>query len=113
MQAIASEISVLTAGNRLIDPPEIEKLYSATEIGEMCGISANIVGRIAKRLELKTEEYGIYLLGKSPYSLKQVTVFHYKRRAANRIVEFLDAVRGPSATDAPLIGEFDLSGIYP
>jgi phage anti-repressor protein len=47
MQAIASEVTMLVAGERLVEMPEVAKLYSAAEIGEMCGISANMVGRIA------------------------------------------------------------------
>jgi phage anti-repressor protein len=112
MQAIASEITVLTAGNRLIDPPEIEKLYSAAEIGKMCDISANMVGRIANELGLKIAEYGMFLLSKSQHSLKQVTVFHYKRKAADKIQEFLDDVRKLPAEDTPLTEEFALDAAY-
>jgi hypothetical protein len=101
---------VLTAGNRLIDPPEIEKLYSATEIGEMCGISANMVGRIANEFGLKIEEYGVFLLSKSLYSTKQVTAFHYKRKAADKIRELLDAVRY-APDDSPPAEEFDLNAV--
>ena len=101
MQAIASEITILTTGSRLIDPPEVEKLYSAAEIGEMCGISANMVGRIANQLGLKTTEYWTFLLGQSQHSLKQVTVFHYKRKAADRIQEFLDAARKVPVEESP------------
>jgi hypothetical protein len=111
MQAIASEITVLTTGNRLIDPPEVEKLYSAAEIGEICGISANMVGRIANELGLKTEEYGMFLLSKSPYSLKQVTTFQYKRKMVDRIREFHDAVRH-APVDIPPEEEFDLDAAY-
>ena len=112
MQAIASEITILTTGSRLIDPPEIEKLYSATEVGEMCGVSANMIGRIANKLGLKTTEYGMFLLAQSPYNkLKQVIVFHYKRRAADRIQEFLDAARNVPGEESPT-EEFDLSAAY-
>jgi phage anti-repressor protein len=111
MQAIASEITVLTTGNRLIDPPEIEKLYSAAEIGEMCGISANMVGRTADALGLKIEEYGMFLLSQNPCSLKPVTAFHYRRKAADRIQEFLDAIHRASL-DAPPSDEFDLDAAY-
>jgi phage anti-repressor protein len=112
MQAIASEITVLTTGSRLIDPPETEKLYSATEVGEICGISANMVGRVANKLGLKIAEYGMFLLSQSPHNrLKQVTVFHYKRKAADKIREFLDAARKIPVEESPL-GEFDLSAAY-
>ena len=93
MQALVSEITVLATGTRLVDPPEVEKVYSATEVGAICGISSNMVGRIANQLGLKTAEYGIFLLSQSPHSLKQVTVFHYKRKAAVKIQDFLDVAR--------------------
>ena len=32
--------------------PEVEKTYSATEVGEMLGISANKVGRLANKKRL-------------------------------------------------------------
>jgi phage anti-repressor protein len=93
MQAIASEVTMLVAGERLVEVPEVEKLYSAAEIGEMCGISANMVGRLANEFGLKTEEYGKFVLDKSPYSVKQVTAFRYKEQTANKIKEFLHVMR--------------------
>ena len=58
--------------------PQIErKTYTATEIGERLGISANMVGKLANRHGLKTPEYGIRVLDKSKYSDKQVEGFRY------------------------------------
>jgi len=70
MQAIASEVTALIAGDRLIEAPEMEKLFSAGEIGEMCGISGNMVGRIANEHGLKVDEYGKFVLDKytAPHS---------------------------------------------
>jgi hypothetical protein len=76
----------------------------------MCGISANMVGRIANQLGLKIEEYGMFLLSQSPHSLKQVTAFHYRRKAADRIREFLDAVKKAPIEDVPK--EFNLDAAY-
>jgi phage anti-repressor protein len=95
MQAIASEMTVLVAGERLVKMPEVEKLYSAAQIGEKCGISANIVGRIANKHNLKTEEYGEFVLDKSPYSPRQVSTFRYKEQAAGKILEILVTVKTP------------------
>jgi phage anti-repressor protein len=58
MQVIGSEMTVLVTGIRLIDFPEVEKPCSATETGEVCGIIADIVARIASDFGLKTEECG-------------------------------------------------------
>jgi phage anti-repressor protein len=93
MQAIASEVTMLVAGERLVEVPEIEKLYSAAEIGEICGISANMVGYIANEFGLKTEEYGKFVLEKSPYNTEQITTFRYKGQAVDKIKEFLQIMR--------------------
>ena len=93
MQAIASEVTALISGYRLIEAPEVEKLFSAGEIGRMCGISGNMVGRIANEHGLKVEEFGKYVLDKSPYSPKQVITFRYKQKVADKIREILDALK--------------------
>jgi hypothetical protein len=95
MQAIASEVTVLVAGKRLVEMPEVEKLYSSAQIGEKCGISANMVGRIANEHNLKTEEYGKFVLDKSPYSPREVSTFRYKEQAAGKILEILVTVKTP------------------
>lgn len=55
------------------------------ENGNILGISANEVGRIAKEFNLKTEQYGKWFMDKSPYSAKQVESFRYNDCA----VEFI------------------------
>ena len=58
--------------------PQIEyRTYSAKELGEVLGISANKVGRIANVHGLKTDEYGMLYLSKSEYSDKQVETWRY------------------------------------
>lgn len=84
---LAVGANVLT-GKDLLPLPTSERLYSATEIGTELGISANKVGRIANQLGLKTEEYGVHVLDKSPYSSKQVDSFRYNERGRQRILEF-------------------------
>lgn len=69
--------------------PEVEKTYTATEIGKELGITANKVGRIANANGLKTEEYGIEVLDKSPYSNKQVPSFRYNEKGKEKIKELL------------------------
>jgi hypothetical protein len=53
MRLIASEVTLLLTGKRLVAVPEDEKLHSASEIGEMCGISASLVEQIADTHGLK------------------------------------------------------------
>lgn len=58
--------------------PQIEqRTYSAKELGDALGISANKVGRIANAHGLKTDEYGMLYLSKSEYSDKQVETWRY------------------------------------
>jgi phage anti-repressor protein len=66
MQVIANEMTVLVTGFRLVDFPEVEKPCSAGETGEICGIIADMVARIASEFGLKTEECRKFVLSKSP-----------------------------------------------
>jgi len=67
--------------------PQVEKTYTATEIGKELGITANKVGRIANANNLKTEEYGIEVLDKSRHSNKQVSSFRYNEKGKRKIKE--------------------------
>ena len=70
----ANELS----GTPVIPLPSSEKrTFSATEIGEKLGISANKVGTLANTHGLKTDEFGKFVWDKSPYSAKQVEAFRY------------------------------------
>lgn len=64
--------------------PQVEKTYTATEIGKMFGISAHKVGMIANANGLKTEEYGIMVLDKSRHSPKEVQSFRYNQKAVEK-----------------------------
>lgn len=71
--------------------PQIEQTtYSAKELGDILGISANKVGRIANNHQLKTKEYGLYYLNKSQYSDKQVEHFRYFEKAIDKFKWILD-----------------------
>lgn len=75
LQAKATEI---IAGKAILPLPVAEeKTYSATEIGEKLGISANKVGKLANAHNLKTEQYGKLFHDKSKYSNKEVESFRY------------------------------------
>ena len=65
-------------GEFLLPLPNIRaKTYSAEEIGEKLGISANMVGRLVNRNGLKTNEYGEWFKDKSRNSQKEVSTFRY------------------------------------
>lgn len=83
-------LEVLNGKNTLKKPelPE-KKYYSATEIGEELGISANKVGKIANANNLKKDEYGKTVLSKSLYSTKQCPTFIYNEKGKQKIKELI------------------------
>jgi len=86
---VAKSAEVL-AGEPLLPLPKSEqKMYSATEIGDMFGVTAQKVGRIANLNGLKTEEYGEFYRDKSPYSSKEVDAFRYNDRAVEQFKRLL------------------------
>lgn len=77
----------IDAGNYL---PETEKTYSATEVGNLVGCSANKIGKLAKDNKLKAQEYGMWVMDKSRYSSKEVSTFRYNDKAVERFKELLE-----------------------
>ena len=79
----ALEALLITSGEKVLGvkidyrPQISQHTYSANEIGERLGISGNKVGRLTKAHNLKTEEYGLWVLDKSAHSNKQVSNFRY------------------------------------
>ena len=55
--------------------PECEKLYSATEVGGMFGVSAMKIGKTANASGLKNDTYGNMVMSKSKHSPKEVQQF--------------------------------------
>ena len=78
-------------GDFLLPLPELrEKTYSATEIGKMLGISANKVGLLTNRYDLKTEQYGKWFVDKSRHSNKEVSCFRYFEKVIPIIRDLLE-----------------------
>ena len=80
----AHEVFKLVTGHSYLGmlPESTEKWYTAGEICEAVGISANKVGRIAKAHGLKapegeSNEYGRWIFSKSKYSSREVASFIY------------------------------------
>ena len=80
---------VLTGGERVLPLPHVERTYSAQEVGDMYGISAHLVGRIANQNGLKTSKYGHLALDKSRYSNKEVETWRYNENGAKKVGELL------------------------
>lgn len=80
----ANQVIVATLVNPLIGhdivplPALEESYYTAKEAAEQIGgTTANKVGRLANKHNLKTDEFGKFFLDKSKYSDKQVEAFRY------------------------------------
>lgn len=92
-ERIFAHIATELTGEKFI--PEIqEKEFSAKEVGDEFGITANKVGRIANILDLKAEQpgqnqFGRWAMSKSQYSNKEVAQWLYYQAGVNKIAEFL------------------------
>lgn len=79
-QVLYSYAAATIAGKPILPLPKVEEeTLSAEEVGKECGISANMVGKIARANNLKTEKYGGWYHDKSKYSNKEVETFRYFR----------------------------------
>lgn len=78
------------SGEYLLPLPEAgERLMSAGEVGAKLGINSNLVGRLANKHGLKTDQYGKWMHDKSPYSSKEVPSFRYKECVVDKLREIL------------------------
>ncbi|BEM41800.1 hypothetical protein SME13J_04190 [Serratia marcescens] len=75
--AAASLINPVAGFDAIPLPVMEESHYTAGEVGKMLDVSANKIGRIANKHNLKTEEFGKFFLDKSAHSAKQVETFRY------------------------------------
>ena len=78
------------SGNEILPLPKVEKRsYTATEIGIRLGITSAKVGSIAKKHNLKTEEFGFWAYDKAKYSNKQVESFRYYDNVIDEIKKYI------------------------
>lgn len=79
-------------GKDTLERPKLaeKKYYTATEIGQELEITAKKVGQIANANNLKNEEYGMFVLDKSRYSVHQEPTFRYNEKGKNKIKEILN-----------------------
>lgn len=93
-QVIFAKLINPVAQDEVIALPTLaEHHYSATEVGDRLGVSANVVGRLANQHGVKTDENGEFRLDKSRYSAKQVENFFYNERGLARIAELLNETK--------------------
>ena len=83
------------SANALYDEPILElpvakkKSYTATEVGNKLGITSMKVGSIAKKHNLKTEEFGFWAYDKAKHSNKQVESFRYYENVINELKKYI------------------------
>lgn len=95
IQQAVYEISTMLFDKGIIERPALEsRLYSAGEIGQEIGVSANKIGRVANHHGLKTEENGMMVMDKSKYSEKQVSTFMYNEKGKTELIKILSEVKG-------------------
>lgn len=93
-QVVFAKVINPVAGTEILALPHVEKKRkTAGEVGELLGISANMVGRIANLHGLKTDEYGGYQMDKSRHSVKQVESFAYNDAGVEAIRRHVDGVK--------------------
>lgn len=77
-QILISKSAEVLAGQMILPLPTAPVMsYSAKDIGDMLGISGNMVGRLANKYGLKTPEYGELVWDKSQSSAHQCQTFRY------------------------------------
>lgn len=81
---------VLAGGDPVLPLPEsMERYYSATQVGEMLGVSANKIGKLANQNHLKQEPYGKWFFDKAAHSMKEVETFRYGQKGLEKLAELL------------------------
>ncbi|WP_407384983.1 Bro-N domain-containing protein [Ruminococcus sp.] len=77
-QVLNSYATKELTGEHLLPLPQLpDKTYTATELGEMFGVSANRIGIITNRHNLKTSEYGAWFNDKAKGHNKEIQSFRY------------------------------------
>lgn len=77
-QVLHSYATKELTGEHLLPLPTLpDKTYTATEIGERLGISANMVGILTNRHGLKIDKYGSWFNDKAKGNDKEIQSFRY------------------------------------
>lgn len=80
-----------TTGEMVGSLPECGELVQAGTLAELwtkefgVPVTANMLGRLANAHGLKTEEYGIEAMDKSPYSAKEIPSFRYNQKGVEKL----------------------------
>ncbi len=87
-QVIVATLVNPLIGQEIVPLPVLEQhYYTAKEAADQIGggATANKIGRLSTKHNLKTEQYGKYFLDKSKYSDKQVEAFRYNAQGVKAL----------------------------
>lgn len=89
-QVIVATLVNPLLGHEVVPLPVLEEHYStAGEVAGKLGCTANKIGRLANKHNLKTEQYGKFFLDKSKHSDKQVEAFRYNQAGVEALRHLL------------------------
>ncbi|MBE6890034.1 MAG: toxin Bro [Ruminococcaceae bacterium] len=71
-------------------PVSQQRMYTATEIGKMFGVSAQRIGKLSNEYGLKTSQYGEWYRDKAQHSSKEIDSFRYNDTAVERFKTILN-----------------------
>lgn len=86
---VAKAAEALTGVQLIPLPVSSQKMYSATEIADMLGVTAQKIGKISNQHDMKTSEYGEWYRSKSQHSNKEVDTFVYNDKAVEQFRKLL------------------------
>lgn len=91
-------VNILTGQELLPMLPAKEVTLSAKEVGKQCGITENMVGRLANKYNLKTDEYGKWYHTTAKHNdKKEVDTFRYYPKVVDKIREIIKNIEGGAA----------------
>lgn len=89
-EILVSEATKVLTGRELIPPPEVEaKTITATQIAEILGVSAQKIGIISNKYNLKTEQNGYWVHEKAKYCNKEIPNFRYFESAIEEFRKYI------------------------
>jgi len=94
-QVIVATLVNPLIGQEIVPLPILEQhYYTAKEVADQIGggATANKIGRLSTKHNLKTEQYGKYFLDKSKYSDKQVEAFRYNAEGVKALSHLIHGV---------------------
>lgn len=82
---------ILTNNENALPLPIVnERTYSATDIGNMLGVSSQKIGKLSNEHNMKTDEFGKWFYDKSRHSNKEVETFRYYEKAIGEFKKLLN-----------------------